>query len=239
VCVCASDLSNNRLQRIKGLTFQGLSSVVSLRLRRNLLTQLMDGAFYGLTNIESMYVTWLSGQHCVCQYVDTLAETVCVCLCMCLCMSVHVCVYFSRLDYNNLSRVHGGFLFGLETLQHLWVAIVHLSLCPLICLSACLFVCVSAEYRDSCWVAVVKGLLLLVLVCSTLCFCLSVCVSVCVEHLKFIRVYLAGSLWHRWLVMWCELLVVVCLFVCRSLSSNHISVIDADSWTACTRLTYL
>jgi len=52
-----SDLNSNRLQRVQGLTFQGLSNLMSLRLRRNLLTELMDGAFYGLTNIQSMYVT--------------------------------------------------------------------------------------------------------------------------------------------------------------------------------------
>jgi len=56
VCVCTSDLSNNRLQHVGGLTFQGLSNVITLRLRRNLLTDLMDGAFYGLTSIENMYV---------------------------------------------------------------------------------------------------------------------------------------------------------------------------------------
>jgi len=27
-----------------------------------------------------------------------------------------------RLDDNNLTRVHNGFLFGLETLLHLWVS---------------------------------------------------------------------------------------------------------------------
>jgi len=57
LCICASDLNGNRLQRIQGLAFQGLSNVVSLRLQRNLLTELMDGAFYGLTSIENMYVT--------------------------------------------------------------------------------------------------------------------------------------------------------------------------------------
>jgi len=56
LCMCDRDLNGNRLRRIKGLTFQGLSNVLSLRLRRNLLTELMDGAFYGLTNIQNMYV---------------------------------------------------------------------------------------------------------------------------------------------------------------------------------------
>lgn len=52
-----SDLNSNRLQRIQGLTFEGLLNVVSLRLRRNSLSELMDGAFYGLTSIQNMYVT--------------------------------------------------------------------------------------------------------------------------------------------------------------------------------------
>lgn len=54
--VCDSDLNGNRLQRVKGLMFQGLSNVVSLRLRRNLLAELMDGALYGLTSVQTMYV---------------------------------------------------------------------------------------------------------------------------------------------------------------------------------------
>jgi len=54
VFMCASDLNSNRLQRIQGLAFQGLSSVVSLRLQRNSLTELMDGAFYGLISIQNM-----------------------------------------------------------------------------------------------------------------------------------------------------------------------------------------
>jgi len=57
VCMFVSDLNSNRLQRIQGLTFEGLLNVVSLRLRRNSLSELMDGAFYGLTSIQNMYVT--------------------------------------------------------------------------------------------------------------------------------------------------------------------------------------
>ena len=69
LCVCVSDLNSNRLQRIQGLAFQGLSNVVSLRLQRNLLTDLMDGAFYGLTSIQNMYVTQIAVcillKHCI------------------------------------------------------------------------------------------------------------------------------------------------------------------------------
>ena len=54
LCVCISDLAGNRLERIQGLSFQGLSNVVSLRLQRNLLTELKDGAFYGLNSIQTL-----------------------------------------------------------------------------------------------------------------------------------------------------------------------------------------
>ena len=42
---------------------------------------------------------------------------------------------------------------------------------------------------------------------------------------------------YRVLCVWPSECVYV--FVCRSLSNNHISVIEADSWTACTQLTHL
>lgn len=47
-----SDLSRNRLRRIEGLTFQGLLGLRSLRMQRNGITRLMDGAFFGLSNME-------------------------------------------------------------------------------------------------------------------------------------------------------------------------------------------
>jgi len=50
-----SELSGNRLRRIEGLRFQGLSSLTTLRLRRNALVELMDGAFWGLSAIETLY----------------------------------------------------------------------------------------------------------------------------------------------------------------------------------------
>ena len=58
-----------------------------------------------------------------------------------------ICVWCRQLDYNNLSHVHSGFLFGLETLQHLWVAVVQLSVS----------VCVYTEHKSICfWVTIVQ-----------------------------------------------------------------------------------
>jgi len=48
------ELNQNRLRRIEGLRFQGLESLLSLRLRRNGLTELMDGAFWGLRKIQNL-----------------------------------------------------------------------------------------------------------------------------------------------------------------------------------------
>lgn len=48
------ELNQNRLKKIEGLRFQGLGNLVSLRLRRNQLSELMDGAFWGLSRIETL-----------------------------------------------------------------------------------------------------------------------------------------------------------------------------------------
>jgi len=51
-----SELERNRIRVIHGLVFQGLDSVVQLRLKHNAISDLMDGAFWGLTKIQLLYV---------------------------------------------------------------------------------------------------------------------------------------------------------------------------------------
>lgn len=46
------ELSRNRVRRVEGLTFHGLHGLRSLRMQRNGLSRLMDGAFWGLSNME-------------------------------------------------------------------------------------------------------------------------------------------------------------------------------------------
>ncbi|XP_051886042.1 leucine-rich repeats and immunoglobulin-like domains protein 3 isoform X2 [Pristis pectinata] len=46
------ELSRNKIKKVDGLAFQGLSALKSLRLQRNGISKLMDGAFWGLSNIE-------------------------------------------------------------------------------------------------------------------------------------------------------------------------------------------
>lgn len=45
-------MSRNRIKKIDGLTFQGLPSLKSLKIQKNALVWLMDGAFWGLSNME-------------------------------------------------------------------------------------------------------------------------------------------------------------------------------------------
>uniref|UniRef100_A0A3Q4ATV5 Ig-like domain-containing protein n=1 Tax=Mola mola TaxID=94237 RepID=A0A3Q4ATV5_MOLML len=71
------ELSRNRVRRVEGLTFHGLHALRSLKMQRNGLSRLMDGAFWGLSNMEV------------------------------------------QLDYNNLTEVSKGWLYGLLTLQQL------------------------------------------------------------------------------------------------------------------------
>lgn len=51
VCFCR-ELSRNKLRLIEGLTFQGLSSLEVLKLQRNNISKLTDGAFWGLARMR-------------------------------------------------------------------------------------------------------------------------------------------------------------------------------------------
>jgi len=48
------DLNRNRIRLIEGLTFQGLDSLEVLRLQRNNISKLTDGAFWGLARMHAL-----------------------------------------------------------------------------------------------------------------------------------------------------------------------------------------
>uniref|UniRef100_A0A803WCM4 Leucine rich repeats and immunoglobulin like domains 2 n=1 Tax=Ficedula albicollis TaxID=59894 RepID=A0A803WCM4_FICAL len=48
------ELKRNRIKIVESLTFQGLESLKSLKMQRNGMSRLMDGAFFGLGNIEEL-----------------------------------------------------------------------------------------------------------------------------------------------------------------------------------------
>jgi hypothetical protein len=48
------ELNRNRIRSVEGLSFHGLEKLRVLKLRRNVITQLMDGAFWGLGNIQQL-----------------------------------------------------------------------------------------------------------------------------------------------------------------------------------------
>lgn len=48
------ELKRNRIKIVESLTFQGLESLKSLKMQRNGISRLMDGAFFGLGNIEEL-----------------------------------------------------------------------------------------------------------------------------------------------------------------------------------------
>lgn len=50
--VQCSELNRNKIKNVDGLTFQGLGALKSLKMQRNGVTKLMDGAFWGLSNME-------------------------------------------------------------------------------------------------------------------------------------------------------------------------------------------
>lgn len=48
------ELERNKLRTLEGLVFQGLESLLSLKLKRNMISDLMDGTFWGLSKILSL-----------------------------------------------------------------------------------------------------------------------------------------------------------------------------------------
>ena len=51
---CRRDLNRNRLSEIDSLVFSGLSGLQVLKLKRNGIKRLMDGAFYHLLNMTRL-----------------------------------------------------------------------------------------------------------------------------------------------------------------------------------------
>lgn len=56
VCPACSELNRNRIRQVEGLTFQGLSSLEVLKLQRNSISKLTDGAFWDLAKMKALYV---------------------------------------------------------------------------------------------------------------------------------------------------------------------------------------
>lgn len=50
--ICYRELNRNRLRQVEGLSFQGLASLEVLKLQRNNITKLTDGAFWGLAKMK-------------------------------------------------------------------------------------------------------------------------------------------------------------------------------------------
>ena len=48
-------MKRNKIKIVDSLTFKGMDSLKSLKLQRNGITKLMDGAFFGLNNIEELW----------------------------------------------------------------------------------------------------------------------------------------------------------------------------------------
>lgn len=55
-CFLCSELNRNRIRQVEGLTFQGLSSLEVLKLQRNSISKLTDGAFWDLAKMKALYV---------------------------------------------------------------------------------------------------------------------------------------------------------------------------------------
>lgn len=49
-------MKRNKIKIVDSLTFKGMDSLKSLKMQRNGITKLMDGAFFGLNNMEELWV---------------------------------------------------------------------------------------------------------------------------------------------------------------------------------------
>lgn len=47
-------MKRNKIKIVDSLTFKGMDSLKSLKMQRNGITKLMDGAFFGLNNMEEL-----------------------------------------------------------------------------------------------------------------------------------------------------------------------------------------
>lgn len=80
--VLCRELNRNRIRQVEGLTFQGLSSLEVLKLQRNSISKLTDGAFWDLAKMKTLYVrktpAWIIyGKQCS----DGLENPAYPCLC--------------------------------------------------------------------------------------------------------------------------------------------------------------
>lgn len=93
---------------MEGLTFQGLSSLEVLKLQRNSISKLTDGAFWDLAKMKALYV---KKKNQPCSLNKTLRRYIYLTFVSC-----------SHLDYNNLTEVNSGSLYGLTSLQQLFLS---------------------------------------------------------------------------------------------------------------------
>lgn len=53
-------MKRNKIKIVDSLTFKGMDSLKSLKMQRNGITKLMDGAFFGLNSMEELWVQYNS-----------------------------------------------------------------------------------------------------------------------------------------------------------------------------------
>lgn len=64
--VLCRELNRNRIRQVEGLTFQSLSNLEVLKLQRNSISKLTDGAFWGLASMKTLYVKNIYFFCCAC-----------------------------------------------------------------------------------------------------------------------------------------------------------------------------
>uniref|UniRef100_H0WNU9 Leucine rich repeats and immunoglobulin like domains 2 n=1 Tax=Otolemur garnettii TaxID=30611 RepID=H0WNU9_OTOGA len=121
------ELKRNRIKIVEGLTFQGLDSLRSLKMQRNGISKLKDGAFFGLNNMEELGLLErsLSGT-----FQCEMARVVALIIQRYIMESefepiydnfLSFCVFpiFSDLSYNQLTRLDESAFVGLSLLEKL------------------------------------------------------------------------------------------------------------------------
>lgn len=106
------EMKRNKIKVVDSLTFKEMESLKSLKMQRNGITKLMDGAFFGLDGIEELWGHRLHS--CSVQYSCGWQYDCCNVAMTMISKFLFVC---RELEHNNLTEVNKGWLYGLRMLR--------------------------------------------------------------------------------------------------------------------------
>lgn len=101
-------MKRNKIKVVDSLTFKEMESLKSLKMQRNGMTKLMDGAFFGLDSIEELWELTLMQPAVFFHRLNFVISVITIGNFLFAC---------SELEHNNLTEVNKGWLYGLRMLR--------------------------------------------------------------------------------------------------------------------------